>query len=229
MQEYCYSFNEQNYEIFPSGVVNDPYVVFHGTSDFYSDRIEVNGFQRNYSPFDEEAVLDLAILLESENFKNYDQIDIASSLRHYLYNDMRLSFTCLSGAAIKFATGLRKGGQIIGKIRNAQAVLNEAISENHLLHDELTQPLQNLFDLCRQIGNASGVVYAVRLSNGLNGISHQNYVIYSENSLPASSIIGKVVLPDTSEEFNETTVLRHNKNKLFKGIGRILHNKEEEE
>lgn len=229
MNEYEYIFNDQSLEIFPERIVNDPYIVFHGTSHYYSEHIEQIGFQRNYSPFDENAVVNLVELLESENFINYDVDNMASSLRHYLNNNMRLSFTSLSGNAINYATGISKGGQIIGKIRRAQQVVNNALSENPELDNNINELIRNLFILCSDIGNALGVIYAIRLPADLNGIIDENYVIHSYNSIPAISIEGRVILPNGIEEVDRETVSNRNKQKIIDGIGKILYRKNEEE
>lgn len=229
MNEYGYIFNEQTLEIFPPEIFNDSFIVFHGTSNYYSDNIEENGFERGYSPFEETVVENLATLLESENFRNYDVNNIAGSLRHYLRNTMRLSFTCLSGAAINFASGISKGGQVIGKIRKAQEIVNEIVANNVELENIIDQSIRDLFVLCDNIINDSGVVYSIRLPNDLNGITDENFVIYSANSIPSALLVGKVILPDEVQEIERENVTNRNKDKLIKGIGRILYLKDEEE
>jgi hypothetical protein len=229
MNQYDYILNEQSLEIFPAEIINDPLIVFHGTSSYYSDIIEENGFERGYSPFEQFDVENLASLLEREGFRNFDVNNIAGSLRHYLSNKMRLSFTSLSGAAINFATDISKGGQIIGKIRKAEEIVNDATADNAELNDFINQSIRDLFALCNNISNDSGVVYAIRLPNDLNGIKDENLVVYSDYSIPAVSIVGKVILPDEVVEIVRENIIRQNKEKLIKGLGRILHQKDEEE
>lgn len=229
MNEYDYIFIEQSLEIFPPEIFNDPFIVFHGTSNYYSDNIEENGFERGYSPFEETDVQNLAVLLESENFRNYDVNNIAGSLRHYLSSSMRLSFTCLSGAAINFASGISKGGQIIGKIRKAQEIVHEVTANNAELNDIVDQSTRDLFALCGNIANDTGVVYAIRLPNDLKGIKDENFVIHSENSISAEAVVGKVILPDEVQVIERENVTRHVREKSIKGIGRILYQRNEEE
>jgi len=229
MNEYQYAFLDEFSEVFPEEIFNNPYIVFHGTSNYYSDEIEENGFEQGYSPFDENAVESLATLLETENFANYDENNIAGTLRHYLQNNMRLSFTCLSGCAIEFGLGISKGGQIIGKIRRARAVVQTAVTENPGLVNNISPLIENLFQICDDIGNHLGVIYAIRLPENLNGIIDENFVIYSDYYIPATSIIAKVILPDEIEEFNRELFASRNKKKLIAGIGKLIFNKENED
>lgn len=229
MNEYKYTFNNQLLEVFPEEVFSNKYIVFHGTSNYYSDKIQENGFERGYCPFNKNGVSKLVNLSENPEFKNYDPKNIAGSLRNYLNSNMRLSFTSLSGAAIDFATGISKGGQIIGKIRNVQDILNKVVKENPESDNIIDHSIRDLFSLCDKIGNDSGVIYAVKLPNNLNGITHENLVIYSVNSIPATSIVGKVILPNEIIEINRKSLTKQNKQKLTNGIGKILYQQNEEE
>lgn len=95
------------------------------------------------------------------------------------------------------------------------------------MQKEIPTEVIQLFDLLPQLDSSQGVVYAIKLPDDLNEIQADdaNKVVYSSKSLPASSIIGKVLIPNefTCVPFDLEVLNRKLSRKYFNGIGQILN------
>jgi hypothetical protein len=240
MNEYAYTLNPITFEIFPTEVYSNRFVVFHGTSSVYSDFIEKDGLIVGHAPFDLEVGEELIKLLELTEVKPYDKtkgimnMNAAQGLKQYIQHrralGARLSFSYLSYNCVLFAHGRLKGGQILGTLSDAKSALESAIAEDVIDKKIIPEQVHKILALSNVHSTAPGVVYAIKLPTDLTGVSVESLVIQSSNSVTVQNIIGKVVIP---ADFDETTFDRKlssekNKAKLYKagGLGAELHRRE---
>lgn len=191
IQSFKFELDWDNYEIFPRNIWTNPYVVFHGTSSYYSNDIEDKGFLRGFCPFDLNLVTELIRVLQ-ENVPLSEKV--ASDLDFYVRGQqrapLRLSFFYRSYTCALYADGSFKGGQIFTHVKEAFNLLKP-----HM--DYLSSsPLTELFNILMQIKSQPGIIYAVQLPNDLEGISAELGVIYSKGNISRDLIIGKVLLPN---------------------------------
>ncbi len=197
---YEYLLDTKNLEVFPPEIWNDPYVVFHGTSSFHSHSIENEGFvtgRKAYNIEDGRELVRILALEEVRRFDNLASYTISNSILEYLeYENPRLSFAYLSSMGLLYSNGEGKGGQSLGKIRDAREIIYRLIAVNAAFNNEITPGVRRLFDLEQQVANENGVIYAIRLPQNLNGISIEYEKIHSNNLIPNENIIGKVIVPE---------------------------------
>ena len=236
MTQFDYIFDEDNLEIFPKEIWENPYVVFHGTSEFHSSNIEKNGLIKATSPFDIKEAEELLRVLNLPQVSQFDQpktflnLTVRNTLASYVFgiqnNDFRLSFAYLSYLCVFFSTGKLIGGQTFGNIREAQIILKKAIAYYPEISSQLTEPIIRLFKLGDEIAKTNGVVYAIKLKPPFTGIMEEYGTIHSEFSIDKDSIIGKVILPSNIDTLGIDIALvkKRNQSKLIKNghLGIIL-------
>jgi hypothetical protein len=209
MISYDYQFDQENLEIFPKEIWSDPYVIFHGTSEYHSSDIENNGIIKGKSPFDVDIARKLIELLELDDFKKYDfpkniaQLTTARGLNGYLYSienvNFRLSFSYLSYACVLYSSGGFKGGLSLHYINEARDIINHAVSNNAMLKSIIEDDIFYLFNKVDQILNSRGVVYAIKVPKTLDGLEMGTGAIHSTLSILKEYIIGKVIVPNNIE------------------------------
>ncbi|PIF69450.1 hypothetical protein [Flavobacterium sp. 2] len=205
IETYPFNLDRENLEIFPSRIWQDPNVVFHGTSEFYSLEIERRGFTPSTSPFNLDDARELIRILQLPEILPFDRpqafgMTVSQSLSNYVEaienNNFRLSFAYLSCLCIFFSTGNSKGGQTLGNVRIAKSIIEEAISRNQEISELITEPITRIFELENSVFNANGIIYAIRLELPYDGITDEYGTIHSTKSIPPNTIIGKVILPN---------------------------------
>jgi len=210
MIEYQYQQDDENLEIVPKEVWTNPMVVFHGTTTYHSENIEKNGFIVNRPPYNIDHVEILVGILKSNDFSKFDHKKgflnwtTAFGIEHYLdaihKKEFRLSFSSLSSACVAFTTSIAKGGQAFRDIREAKQIFDFAINSDNSLENKIPNEVLLLFNELEKIEISQGVVYAIKLSDDLNGVECDiNNVIYSSVSIPKELIIGKVLIPDSPD------------------------------
>lgn len=237
MTEYTYNLDIDNLEVFPNEIYKDPFVVFHGTSTYHSENIERNGFIKAQSPFNLDEARELIRILRLPEIMMYDTplfggMTLAESLQHYINaidgNNLRLSFSCLSYQCVLFSNGESKGGQAVGTIRRAEQIIFKAILEELVTNAVITEQVSRLFNLTKNIENAQGIIYAIKLSDSLDGITLENRVVYSSQNISVDSIIGKVLLPNEIQIIDKATINKKLLDKLYnaRGLGVIIGRRE---
>lgn len=238
--EYPYQLDPNNLEIFPEEIWRDPFVVYHGTSEYHSNNIENNGIEIGRSPFDINSANDLYNLLLNPNVspfdipRGYGGLNCARGLNSYLFgiqnNQIRLSFSNLSYSCVRYASGPLKGGQSLNHINEAQQIINAAISTTPGLINCVSQSILDLYTNVQAIQNSRGVVYAIKLPESLDGIEMGTGVVHSVLSIPRDSIVGKIVIPQNLNiadiDFNE--IAQKHQSKLFKShnsLGNLISKK----
>jgi hypothetical protein len=125
----------------------------------------------------------------------------AGNIDHYLHNLSRhpISFTTCGFAALNYATGNSKGGQIVGKISKAIQCISQKISElnsDDLQRDTFLRRFDGLDEVrrkCIDIQNNPGVVYVIRpTEESLKDIREDHKVIFSDKNISPEMIIAKV-------------------------------------
>lgn len=227
MTTYEYNFDREHFEIFPEDIWSDPNIVFHGTSEYHSEQIEEKGLLMHYSPFDLEEARALIDVLKKPEVADFDyhrglNSTTVSTLEEYIQNienhNFRLSFAYLSYLSAFYSSGRRKGGQIIGIIRDAHDMINEASTRMPKVLQYITPPIKHLFQLADDIANTNGVVYAIKLIEPYSGINNEYGTILSTNKIDVDSIIGKVILPNdiNSADSDFSIAKKMNGSKLVK-------------
>ena len=236
MKTFDFNLDKVNLEIFPNEIWQDYNVIFHGTSEYYSQKIERNGFIPATAPFDLNDAIELVRVLQLPEIIHFDQsntlgVTVSKSLNRYICgiksNYLRLSFAYLSYQCVFFSVGHSKGGQILGYIRKAKSIIQLAIQANQAVQKIISEPIKRLFDLETNVANANGVVYAVKLEAPYNGIKEEYGIIHSTVSISANNIIGRVILPNdiNLNEFTKQAVKQKNHQKLVQTghLGIILN------
>ncbi|WP_419486727.1 hypothetical protein [Chryseobacterium bernardetii] len=199
METFEFIFDEVSNEIFPNEIWQDPNIVFHGTSQYHSQTIENNGFVPATCPFGINDAKELSTLLQLPQLGDKGS-KFSRNLNSYIdsieNNNFRLSFTYLSFLSVLYASGQSKGGQILGTIRQAHSIITQAIRNNLLDSEVLTEPINRLFNLETNTSNENGVIYAVRLEQPYDGITEEYGTIHSTRNILPQNIIGKVILPN---------------------------------
>ncbi len=227
MTLFEYNLDKDNLEIFPNQIWQNPNVVFHGTSEYHSQKIEQNGFVPGTSPFNLDDAKELIRVLQLPEVSIFDKpkqfgMTVSRTLNNYVIgiekNDLRLSFAYLSYLCVLFSVGQSKGGQTLGNIREAKNIIQRAIQANPDVKTLITEPIQKLFELENTIAKANGVVYAVSLESPYNGITEEYGNIHSTESILVDKIIGKVILPNdiNLNTFNIQGTKERNQQKLLK-------------
>ncbi len=210
-----------NHEIFPNEIWQDPNIVFHGTSQYHAQTIENNGFVSSTCPFGIKDAKELSTLLQLPQLGD-EGSKFSRNLNSYISsienNNFRLSFAYLSFLSVLYASGQSKGGQILGTIRQAHSLITQAIGNNILGSELLTEPIKRLFNLEINISEENGVVYAVRLEHPYDGITEEYDIIHSTRNISPQNIIGKVILPNgyNFDGFDIAQVKQINRKKLLK-------------
>lgn len=229
MEEYQWNPNFENLEIFPQQINNDLGLIYHGTSLIYAQDIEANGFRINNSPFPiddmREIINLLADLGEASNYiPGHLQIDFnhAGAIDHYINNPHPISFTIAGYPALKFASGISKGGQIVGKIKLAidhiRILISQLPNEN-IRRIELVERLegiQYINDQCDEISNSYGVIYVIRPSTEIiPNLYVDHLIVFSKETIPGERIIAKVIvnanyeLPANFKTQSESIISKH--------------------
>lgn len=209
MIEFPFNFDRTVLEVFPASIWDNSLIVYHGTSSYYSGQIEKNGFTRGHCPFDPALGRQLVALLRHSEVCSYDppsgalQMNVAAIIEQYLNNisvGIRLSFSPLSGQAALYATGALKGGQILGQIRSAQQIIARCLDDRGSAKVPIeisaaVSTIEPLFKMADEVMTSPGVVYAVQLPDSLEGIQVDLNIVYSTMDLPATSLVGKVMVP----------------------------------
>jgi len=226
METYEYNLDTVNLEIFPDEIWRDPHIVFHGTSEFHSERIERNGFIPSTSPFDLSDARELIRVLQLPDIAPFDtprgllSMSVAQTLQSYIAaiekGSFRLSFGYLSFLCVFFSEGPSKGGQTLGTIREARMIIEKAIQANPEAKDLVTEPIHRLFQLENDVANARGIIYAVKLIPPFKGVTDEYGTLHSTVAIPPENIIAKVILPNDLDckEFESKMVKERNKQKL---------------
>lgn len=239
IQEYPYQLDETTLEIFPKEISSDPYVVYHGTADHHAQSIEKHGFTRGISPYDLGVARQLVDLLGHPDIAPFDtprafNMRLSQVLENYILgierNEIKISFSAVSYGSVQFACGHLKGGQTLGKIRDAKEMIDNAILANASVESLITSGLNDLLALPDVISESKGVVYAIRLDPSLMGIVVENNIVYSKNPIGPECIVGKVYVPDNTS-FTQEDRKRVNdrvKQKLFStgGLGVIINRRD---
>lgn len=208
MKVFPFSIDNINLEIVPKEICSNPMIVFHGTSSYHSNRIEENGFIVNSVPYEIDKVRILVETLKSNDFSKFDKKKgflkwtTAFGIEHYLdaieKGEFRLSFTPLSLAAALYSFSETKGGQALRDIRIAKQIIETAVEHDNSLQEKIPVEVIQLIELLSEIDNSNSVVYAVQLTDNLEGIEcDMNNVIYSNISIPKELIVGKVLVPNS--------------------------------
>jgi hypothetical protein len=235
MKEFNFKYDTDSYEIFPKELYSNPLIVYHGTVEYYSEKIEKDGLIANFTPYNINTVKTLLKILPDINFSKYENKDrncsIAKTIVDYLdihkKNTRKLSFYCLSATCIKFTQNEYKGGQAFREIRMTKVIIDEVIKNDSNLSKCVINEVKELFDEVEKIDKSNGIVYAIKLPANLQGIELDNYIIRSSLSIPADSIIAKVVIPENynTQFMNHEILLKRNESKLYNnGLGRELYN-----
>lgn len=211
IEEIPFQVNDQSLEIFPQNLIKDKGLIYHGTSVLYSNELEENGFSTNHCPFSTESLNYLIALLadlnQPSNFDRNNPLQISfnesGSIEHFLFhlNNHPISFTNNGFAALKYATGDSKGGQIVGKIYKAiqkvRTCLNELSRDNtnrQVLEQRLFD-LQDIENMCLNIQNNPGVVYAIRPPKDFyDNLKVYHMVIFSNQGIMADMIVAKTIV-----------------------------------
>jgi hypothetical protein len=229
MEEYLWNPNFENFELFPQHINNDFGLIYHGTSTIYSDDIENNGFRINHLPFPNEGLREIINLLAdlgepSDYIPNDFQIHFnsAGAIDHYLATPHPISFTIASYPALKFAAGLSKGGQIVGKVIQALDQITMLINhmppenENRIIFLRRLEEIQHIADKCNLISNGQGVIYVIRPSlEMMTNLFVHHKVIFSNEMIPNEMIIAKItvdanfVLPENFKRESENIINKH--------------------
>lgn len=243
MDEYQYELNNEKLEVFPDELVNDPLVVFHGTTTYHSENIENNGFHVNTTPYNIEPVKVLVETLKNQYFSKYDKKKgffnwtTAFGIEHYLdaieKREFRISFSPVSYACVSYTELQTKGGQAFRYIREARLIIDFAVKSEPSLEKIIPEEVKALFAELDEVDNSQGVIYAVRLSENLEGIECDlNNVVYSNKNISRNQIIGKVLIPEnpTKLELEQNALKNKIKNKLHQngGLAVIIWRKENE-
>jgi hypothetical protein len=244
MKVYPLNFNTQTYEIFPEEIWSNKLVVFHGTTTFHSQCIEKNGFKKNYIPYNLDYAKKLIELFNKPEISQFDdekytvvfdfdktKSNTANAINQYLATkkspNSKISFFPLSTSCLKYTIGDNKGGLAFNFIRKTKHIIAKAVLANPYLQKEIPIEVIQLFDLLAKLDNSQSVVYAIKLHYDLNNIQAEdvNKTIYSLESIPASSIVGKIIIPNDSADLSLDMILLENKlsKKYFNGIGQILN------
>jgi hypothetical protein len=229
MEEYQWNPNFENFELFPHHNFNDFGLIYHGTSAIYSNDIENNGFRMNNLPFPVEGLREIINLLaelgEPSDFNPEEfqyNFNHAGAIDHYLAAPHPISFTIAGYPALKFASGISKGGQIVGKIKQALDQIRMLINlfppenENRIHILRRFAEIQHIDDECNAITNALGVIYVIRPSiEIMPNLYVDHKVVFSTETIPTEMIIAKLtvdanfVLPANFKEQSENIINRH--------------------
>lgn len=242
MKFFSFSIDNLNLEIVPQEIWSNPMIVYHGTSVYHSNRIEESGFIVNLVPYEIDKVKILVETLKSNDFSKYDEKKgffnwtTAFGIEHYLdaikKGEFRLSFTPSSLVAAQYTFSETKGGQALRDIRVAKQIFETAVKRDNSLQEKIPIEVIQLFELVSEIDNSNSVVYAVQLTDDLQGIEcDMNNVIYSNISIPKELIVGKVLVPNSFGQnvFDKKLIDNRIKAKLHtnRGLGiRIWQNDE---
>ena len=232
MVKYNIEIDNCNYEIFPKQIWEDTKIIFHGTSEYYSKDIEKEGFTKSYCPFSKDQANDLIALLRKLELDDLDEKqlmikDIEKYIIDSTNNELRISFSYSSYVSSYFASGIYKGGQIIGKIAKCKKILLDKIESKEINPELITNQIAQMFQLVDNISEAYGVVYAIKIDEPYEGIQEEFGVIYSNITISPNMIIGKIILPEKYcvEDNIFKQAKKHNIKKLFtpNNLGNILY------
>lgn len=211
MDEFEWLPNLDLLEIFPRHISDDMSLIYHGTSTIYSNDIEANGLTNSYSPI---PITDLQIIINllerlgqpSDFDPNSFQFkfNYAGVIEHYLHylGNHPISFTAHDFAAVQYASGNSKGGQIVGKIKGALSFIRESIDQlpvdnaDRVLLNNDFERVANVVNRCEEIEQGEGVVYAIRPS--IEQLAHfkvDHNVIFSSGPIQHENLIAKIRIP----------------------------------
>jgi hypothetical protein len=217
--EYTIEYNEEAFQVFPPEMYGNPYLVYHGTSKLFSNRIETKGFIRGHLPFDQNGINTLLQLLSVPLIAALDTDNgvygtVQSVISRYLEyaHSKPISFAPVSASSLRFAIGDVKGGQILKFIIQGFDIVFKAQAMRILdkdLEDKFNSILAEYY-FCKEILNEQGVIYAVNVRD-LSGIRFDHFVIFSDNNVPPERIIGKMVI---SKDFDYAPVEKYSETHL---------------
>lgn len=159
--DVCYPFSKEWYD--------DPYILYHGTSNIHSESIEKNGWNVNEQPYEIKDFQKICKLFEDIGWDGTSKNSGHSVLRSYTVgggddyvNEKFASFSQDYWTARNFSRYV--GGESIHYLFLAiEDILN--ISENNQLQDEhrdfLTTELNELLELQKQSKNPETLNYGV--------------------------------------------------------------------
>ena len=185
----------------------------------YIQNIESKGLIKGNPPYDAKLGYRLVELLRTTDFSEFDVKEgrtktTADSIESYLNRlksgDLRLSFSSLSGACLRYTTKDYLGGQSFGHIKGAKKIIDDAVLHKVGLNNQLPPELESLWQRLDSIENSKGVVYAIKLDD-FSKVSHNLGVIYADKNIPAQNIIGKVIIPSDFDFYNLNPTLMRQK------------------
>lgn len=202
---YNFDMNKfiNNHEVFPPDIPCFNRLMYHGTNSFFSNDIELNGFQTNVDIVNIEDIRNLIEILRSINLQsqtNCLQVLENHVNKHFTVtgNLKRISFALTSCRCLNYASQEFAGGQIVRSVRDAFNHIKNNISDvPKRLQDtfkNLEQIQNNVFTILNN--NCNGVIYAINVTNDLidNLEMDAQRTIQSRISIPSHNIVGKTII-----------------------------------
>jgi len=172
-------------KLFSDHFENKNCFAYHGTSTFYSAKIEQDGLCWPFFPIESVELRSLATSIPKGNE------DLANALIRASERATRIALSPCSYIAAKHSIE-KKGGQVMGLCR--MAIMCGRIASS-ALHDKIR--MIYLTDVC---------VYAIDITdNQCRGISFENGVYQLEETIPFSLIHAKLIIP---HDFDNTQLKR---------------------
>lgn len=170
--------------VFPAHIEQTDWIGYHGTSSFYSDEIESNGFSL-VKPLP-AADVDLVVELAKRLGMDWERVDGFKQLRS-------ISFSPISEVALDYSRPHSLGGQGVGYV-------SDAVDEILMAHAEEisgveSQRISDIRGTIDKIRSSPPVIYAVDLQ-GLTTVSYQKLTtgVYVYEPIPANRIRAKLTV-----------------------------------
>lgn len=217
MKQYSFDidFLKENNFYFPSNIESDNFYMFHGTSSFFSDNIEENGFNLDFEILEEEYLNN--ILLLANNLKEEKIIIFLNLYNRYRYNDKTISLALTSGFCTNYIKEPFIGGQILNVISNIVNIL--MLKEEHLTEGNILL-LNFIKTQIDKIRESPGVIYVINVQEMIKDKSWMevinNYGLVKKN-IPIEFIVAKLIIPieTTFPKVNPMVYTFYNKNLFY--------------
>lgn len=208
MEEYTLEDQNNDLNIFPEHIYQRYGVLYHGTSAAYSPNIEAEGFAIGHTPLNIERLQELIDFFgdlgsPSDYQLNSEKIlfNEAGMIEQYISRlDRPISLTVSQKAAVDYATGPAKGGQINIHIKRAIDKIKELVEEkektgDHTFSNRMHQ-IGDIIDYCEALENADGVIYAILFPKSRwKDIRFDHKVLFADFAISPELIMAKVIVP----------------------------------
>ena len=217
MKDYSFNkeFLEKNHFFFPHEVESNKFYMFHGTSSFFSDSIEKNGFNLETPILNTEHLNNILLLAHQYNSDSVIY-NLTKQIKDHNNKTKTLSLGLTSGFCTKYVSFPFKGGQILSTINKLVDLLIDTEKEKT---NAINITFLNYIKAhIQEIKSCSGVIYILNVQKceEIDFEVRNDYGLIKRN-IPSELIVGKMIIPNNIHlpNINPNSHTFHEKNSYY--------------